>query len=83
MEEERQFSIVSVTDDEGLRVLPAFTSETALLRWRPEGARFMALQARVVLDLLSSGNWDRMVVDTESDTAFAVTPAEAGELLGP
>ena len=81
LEKDREVSVVLVTDDEGRAVLPAFTSEAALLRWKPEGGRFIGLQGRVVIELLSRSEWDRIVVDTNSRNAFAVTRAQAIELL--
>ena len=79
--EDRTFSVVSVTDYEGRKVLPAFTTEEALLRWRPEGSRYIGSPGKTVVEILARGDWDRMVVDTESPTAFAMTPLEAAELL--
>jgi hypothetical protein len=81
LEADREISVVSVTDDEGLAVLPAFTSEAALMRWKPEGSRYLGLQGRVVIELLANGDWNRMVVDTDSPDVFAVTREEAVELL--
>lgn len=79
--EDRTFSVVSVTDCEGRKVLPAFTTEAALLRWRPEGSRYIGSPGKTVVEILARGDWDRMVVDTGSPTAFAMTPVEAAELL--
>jgi hypothetical protein len=81
LEEERDFPIILVTGDDGLAVLPAFTSEAALLRWRPEGSRFLGLQGRVVIEMLSRSDWDRIVVDTNSRNAFLITRTDAVELL--
>ena len=64
-------------------MLPAFTSEAELLRWHPEGGQWVALEGRVVLELLVQNDWDRMVVDTASPNAFSITRAEAATLLSP
>ena len=74
------FSFVLVTDYEGLPVLPVFTSEAALLRWRPEGSRYVALQGSVLVGLLAKNDWDRIVVDTGSPDAFLIDRSEAVKL---
>lgn len=82
LEEALEIDVVLVTDYDGLSVLPAFTSEAALLRWRPHGSRYIAVQGKVVVDLLARNDWDRIVVDTGSPGAFAITRSDAVRLLG-
>jgi type III secretion system (T3SS) SseB-like protein len=72
----------TLPDDDGLLVLPAFTNEAALGRWIPDGTPFVALEGRALLEILVDGPWDRMVVDGADSSAFAITPHQAGALLG-
>jgi hypothetical protein len=83
LESNLKIEVTGVTDDDGHRVLPAFTSELALLRWRPAGSPYIVIDGRTVLGLLldPANKWDRMVVDTHSDEAFQVTRDQARTLL--
>ena len=81
LDEDLEASLVLVTDYDGLAVLPAFTSEAALLRWKPEGGPYLGLEGRFVIEVLARSDWDRLVVDTESPNAFAITRAQALTLL--
>jgi hypothetical protein len=80
--EAREISVVAVVDDEGLQVLPAFTSEATLARWRPEGSPYVALPAEVLVQVLANSEWDRMVVDGQEKHAFAITRSAARRLVG-
>jgi hypothetical protein len=82
LQEAREFSFVLVQDEDGLPVLPAFTSEDALLRWIPTGSAYVGLEGKNLLDLLARSDWDRIVVDGADPGAFAITRSAAQELLG-
>lgn len=71
-----------VYDEDRLPVLPTFTSEGALLRWNPEGSRYVGLQGKALLEMLAGSDWDRIVVDPAGPDAFAITRSAARELLG-
>jgi SseB protein N-terminal domain/SseB protein C-terminal domain len=80
--EDREIAFVLVHDEDGLPVLPAFTSEDALLRWNPGGSRYVGLQGKALVEILAGSDWDRIVVDTAGPEAFAITRSAARELLG-
>ncbi len=82
LEEDREMSFVLVHDEDGLPVLPAFTSKEALQRWNPEGSRYVGLQGRALVEILARSDWDRIVVDTTDRSAFAIPRSAALELLG-
>lgn len=82
LEADLEVDVMGVTDHEGRPALPAFTSEAALLRWQPSGSPYIELQGRVVVEMLLQGEWDRIVVDTESTDAYEITRSDAAELLG-
>jgi SseB protein N-terminal domain len=82
LEEDRDFDLVLVADDEGRPVLPAFTSEEALARWIPEGSRYVALPGRLLLELMVEHGWDRLVVDGADAHGVAITRAAAARSLG-
>lgn len=82
LEADLEVDVVGVTDHEGRPALPAFTSEAALLHWQPSGSPYIELQGRVVVEMLLQGEWDRIVVDTDSTDAYEITRSDAAELLG-
>jgi len=82
LEEEKEMSFVLVEDEEGLAVLPAFTSEEALVRWQPEGSSYVAVPEHTLLEVLADSDWDRIAVDAADPSAFAITRAEAQQRLG-
>ena len=81
LEEDRQLEVVTVEDDAGRLVLPTFTSEAALNEWKPEGSPYMALPARLVVELLAVSDWDRIVVDGGGGHGFSITRVDARQLV--
>jgi SseB protein N-terminal domain len=81
LSEAQELSFVVVSDEHGRSVLPAFTSEEALTRWKPEGSAYVALEGRVLLEVLAVSDWHRMVVDGADERWFAVTRADARERI--
>ena len=77
VEQPSTIDVVLVTDQEGHVVLPAFTSEATLLRWRPEGSHYAQVGGNVLLSLLAHSDWSRIVVDPGSSEAFEVSRGEA------
>ena len=82
LEEDREIPFVLVLDEDGRPVLPAFTSEEALARWRPQRTAYVALQGKVLVEMLAESDWDRMVVDDADGDAFAITRSAAQRLIG-
>ena len=81
LDSDLELDVVGVTDHEGRPALPAFTSEATLLHWQPSGAPYIELPGKVVAQLLLQGEWDRIVVDTDTPDAFEITRDEAAALL--
>jgi hypothetical protein len=82
LEEDLVLDLVGVTDYEGRPALPAFTSESTLLRWRPEGSPYIEVPAAVAAQLLLQGEWERIVVDPDMDDAYEITRSEATAFSG-
>jgi hypothetical protein len=80
---DENLSLVVVHDKDGLAVLPAFTSEDALRRWRPAGSPYVGLVGHVVVGLLAESDWDRMVVDgADASTELVISRAAARRMSG-
>ena len=73
--------MVTVKDHDGMPVLPAFTSETELLRWHPEGSRNVSMFVADVLERFLSSDLARIVVDNRSERAFVIDRRDAQALL--
>lgn len=69
-------------DEDGRAVLPAFTSESALRRWSPEGSRYIGLQGQALVEMLAGSDWDRIVVDLADPEPVAITRSAAMEPVG-
>ena len=80
LEEDLELDLVGVTDYEGRPALPAFTSEATLLRWRSEGSPYIEVPSAVAAQLLLQGDWERIVVDPDTDDAYEITRSEAAAL---
>jgi hypothetical protein len=73
--------MVTVKDHDGIPVLPAFTSETELLRWRPEGSGYVSVFVADLLATFVRTDLARIVVDNSSERAFAIDRGDAQALL--
>lgn len=82
LEEDREVSVTFLQDEDGRAVLPAFTSESALRRWNPEGSRYVGLQGQALVEMLAGSDWDRIVVDLADPEPVAITRSAAMELVG-
>ena len=82
LKEDREVSFLIVLDEDGLPVLPAFTSEKALTRWKTQGSAYLALQGKVLVEMLAGSDWDRIVIDGADEDAFAITRSAAQMLVG-
>ncbi len=81
-DEELSVGVRSIRDESGRPVLPAFTSEKALLRWLPEGSRYVVLRGRDVLELFHDGDWDVLALDAGDPHVRLLSRVDAGRLLG-
>ncbi len=62
----------SVFDVDGLLVFGVFTSETALSKWIDKETAFMAMPARVVMEMAQENNFGRIVIDSDQETMFVL-----------
>lgn len=70
-----------VISQDGVRSLPAFTTEAEFTRWRPGGEEWIGLPATTLLAAFLETPADRIVVDNMSPHAFAVDRGAAQRLL--
>ena len=70
-EKSQELSIVTVIGPDGRRVLPAFTSVTAMTAWNPKARPVPATAGRVAL-AAASEDTDLVVLDPTSDTEFVI-----------
>jgi len=70
-----KLALVTLQDSDGT-VLPAFTSTAAVLAWRPDGAPFVALPARALLEMALAAGTGKIVIDPGSPTFGYVTRYE-------
>jgi len=63
-----EVDVICVTDSEGHPAAAIFTSEEALLRWRPDGPKYMVLPGREAFEFLSELALDRVYVNPGSPT---------------
>ena len=74
-------TVLLVKDAEGQLVLPIFSTEMDLLRWRPQGCRYFGMEGKAILDELAGSTWHRLVLDGASDNVIAVTRSMAQKIL--
>ncbi len=72
--------ICALGEEDGLPIVPVFTSEEALASWRP-AAPFIGLDGRVVLRLLVETPWSKIVLDPGGPRSIEVTRMQAAKLL--
>jgi hypothetical protein len=68
LEQDLQFGILSTEIVDGHWTLIAFSSETRLVEWIPEGAPFIGLKGDDLLRLFLRGEWASLVIDPTADT---------------
>jgi SseB protein N-terminal domain len=81
LEEDLDVGVVSQVVD-GKTVLPAFTSEEALLRWRPEGGPYIGLEGRAFIALVIQHGFDGVVVDPGQPGSLEVSRDELSAVAG-
>ncbi|MEN9620769.1 MAG: SseB protein N-terminal domain [Actinomycetota bacterium] len=70
-----KLQLVTYTDDDAV-VLPVFTSVAALLRFRPEGAGYVALPGSALFEMAGRARTNKIVFDPGSPTSGFVTQTE-------
>src|SRR5262245_11774694 len=81
LEEAVEVGIVSTTNDDRQRVLPAFSSEQELVSWMPQGSPWIDLRGPDVLRLFLDGEWDLLVLDGAGASPQTLNRVEAETLL--
>jgi hypothetical protein len=74
-------AIVGMQTDDGVPVLPVFTSEANLVEAKPDGGPWIALSGRDALAAFLSGEWEAMVIDPTDSTGRWISREEAERLL--
>ena len=82
LEPDEDVAVVVVEDGEGRMVLPAFTSDEELARWKPQGSPYIALPGLAVIEMLAASEWDRIVIDGAGMDPIGMTRTAARELVG-
>jgi len=62
--------LTSVFDQDGLKVLGAFTTPEKLVEWSKKETEYTAMQAQDAIDFCQTHGIDRIVIDTDSTTMF-------------
>jgi len=63
-------TLTSVIDQDGLKVLGAFTTPEKLLEWTKEETEYTAMKSKDVIDFCQAHNIDRIVIDSNMPTMF-------------
>lgn len=75
--EDQDIPLLLVKDEDGNDVLPAFSSEAALLRWKPAGSAYVGLEGHILIELLARSSWDRIVIDGADPEELVITKSDA------
>jgi hypothetical protein len=63
-------------------IVPAFTSETELVKWTGESSPYMALDGKSLLELLLSSDWAGILIDAGEKNEAFIERSDAADLLG-
>jgi SseB protein N-terminal domain len=73
---------IRAIDEGGVRYMPVFTSEAALLRSLPEGSPFVSMIGSAALTMfLETKEFDALVVDHRSDNAYVLARLDVEQLI--
>ena len=65
-------NLASVFNLDGLKVLGAFSDETALLKWAKRAIQYTAIKTQDLTDFCKQNNIDRIVINTDSKNMFVL-----------
>jgi len=72
LKKDSTLKLTSVFDQDGLKVLGAFTSPEKLVEWTKEETEYTAMKSRDVIDFCQAHGIDRIVIDTDMPTMFVL-----------
>lgn len=67
-----EIGFTSVFNLDGLLVFGVFTSEEAILKWSKKETTYVAMPAKVVLEIAKKNNFNRVVIDSDQETMFVL-----------
>jgi hypothetical protein len=65
-------SLSSIFNLDGLRVLGAFSNETALVKWTKRATQYTAIKTQDLIDFCKQNNVDRIVINTDQKNMFVL-----------
>lgn len=68
LEKDSTLKLTSVFDQDGLKVLGAFTSPEKLVEWTKKETEYTAMKSKDVIDFCQAHGIDRIVIDTDMPT---------------
>ena len=72
LEKGSTLKLTSVFDQDGLKVLGAFTSPENLLKWTGKVTEYTAMKGKDVVDFCQANGIDRVVIDSDMSTMFVL-----------
>lgn len=72
LKKDSTLKLTSVFDQDGLKVLGAFTSPEKLLEWSRKKTEYTALKSIVLIEFCQTNGIDRIVIDTDMPTMFVL-----------
>lgn len=72
LQKDSTLKLTSVFDQDGLKVLGAFTSPEKLVEWTKKETEYTAMQSKDVIDFCQTHGIDRIVIDTDMPTMFVL-----------
>lgn len=70
LKKDSTLKLTSVFDQDGLKVLGAFTTPEKLLEWSKRETEYTAMKAKDAIDFCQTHGIDRIVIDSDSSTMF-------------
>ncbi|QFZ55366.1 SseB family protein [Oceanihabitans sp. IOP_32] len=72
LQKDSTLKLTSVFDQDGLKVLGAFTSPEKLVEWTKKETEYTAMKSKDVIDFCQAHGIDRIVIDTDMPTMFVL-----------
>ncbi|SEM33588.1 SseB protein N-terminal domain-containing protein [Maribacter orientalis] len=72
LKKDSTLKLTSVFEQDGLKILGAFTSPEKLVEWSKKETEYTAMKAKDAIDFCQAHGIDRIVIDTDSSTMFVL-----------
>ncbi len=72
LQKDSTLKLTSVFDQDGLKVLGAFTSPEKLVEWTKKETEYTAMKSKDVIDFCQAHGIDRIVIDSHTSTMFVL-----------